>query len=847
MIYKYWGCTALKKLVFQDGDSQLSLGYNYYNSSSSGAGKGLFYDCPLEDLYLGRNISYASWSNYGYSPFYGKTALTSVTIGNSVTSIDHYAFSGCSGLTSVSIPNSVTSIGQNAFNDCTGLTKAKFASIEGLCGISFGDNTANPLYYAHHLYIGGNEVKNLVIPNSVKSISGSTFVGCSGLESIVVNSGNTVYDSREGCNAIIETASNTLVVGCKNTTIPNSVTSIGDNAFYGCTGLTSIDIPNSVISIGQNAFSGTAWYDNQPNGLIYAGKVAYSYKGTMYGGTSIGLKEGTLGIADYAFSGRTGLKSITIPNSVTTVGDGAFYGCTGLKSITIPNSVTNFGGDLFSGCTGLTSVSIGNSVTSIASSTFKGCTGLTSITILDGTSTLKFEGSDHFKDAGSLSDIYIGRNFSRSTTFQTISKLKTLTLGDDVTSIEGECFSGCKSLTTVNMGNNIRYVSKNTFPSTAKIYVNRATTSLIKLWKAGYIPYEKGTEKLMNPFGESERTASSMNLHLSFVDSLATNFTNKKLSVNGMNVENDTLFLSGLDPNTSYDISFNCICKTRYYNGSYYSSDYDNLTFNINLSTDALDFTTQLPKVISEGNVIVSAKSNLDDVETNVGFEWRRQDWNDDFDSKTGGAYLYNGEMEGYIRSINPNYLWKFRPYYISDSGKSYYGEWKGMDPSDYSYFEPTVHTYASVTVNENTAMVKGYAQRGTDNVTSQGFLYWPNNGNNVKAEQPMRVTEVPDDAKKVTAKGTVMTAKLTGLSYNTTYSYVAFVETSEGETFYGEEMTFQTDDDLTGIEPIHNAPSIMHNEEAIYDLQGRRQTKMQKGINIIRMSNGTTRKVLVM
>ena len=134
-----------------------------------------------------------------------------------VTSIGNSAFSGCSGLTSVSIGNSVTSIGHWAFERCSGLT-------------------------------------SITIPNSVTSIGGDVFSGCSGLTSIVVNKGNSVYDSRNNCNAIIKTSTNELVLGCKTTKIPNSVTSIGGGAFSGCSCLTSIEIPNSVTTIKSYAF-----------------------------------------------------------------------------------------------------------------------------------------------------------------------------------------------------------------------------------------------------------------------------------------------------------------------------------------------------------------------------------------------------------------------------------------------------------------------------------------------------------------------------------------------------------------------------------------------------------------
>ena len=185
-----------------------------------------------------------------------------------------------------------------------------------------------------------SSLTSVTIPESVTSIGNSVFYNCSSLTSV---------------------------------TIPDGVTSIGNYTFRECSSLTSITIPNSVTNIGRFAFFGTAWYNNQPDGLVYAGKVAYIYKGTMPRNTSIELAEGTLGIAGYAFESCSGLTSVTIPNSVTSIGTLAFLDCSSLTSITIPNSVTSIGSSAFEGCSSLTSVTIPDGVTSIGGFTFYKC------------------------------------------------------------------------------------------------------------------------------------------------------------------------------------------------------------------------------------------------------------------------------------------------------------------------------------------------------------------------------------------------------------------------------------------------------------------------------------------
>ena len=202
---------------------------------------------------------------------------------------------------------------------------------------------------------------SITIPKSVTEIGALAFNGCTGLTSIVVAEGNSVYDSRENCNAIIETATNMLFIGCSSTIIPEGVTSIGKRAFDECTGLTNIVIPEGVTRIGTAAFE-------ECTGL-----------------TSIVIPEGVTSIGEKAFYGCTGLTSVVIPESVTEIGDFAFCGCSGLTSIVIPEGVTRIGSDAFLGCTGLTSITIPKSVINIHHrNPFQGCTGLTSIVVEEG-------------------------------------------------------------------------------------------------------------------------------------------------------------------------------------------------------------------------------------------------------------------------------------------------------------------------------------------------------------------------------------------------------------------------------------------------------------------------------
>lgn len=315
-------------------------------------------------------------------------------------------------------------------------------------------------------------------------------------------------------------------------------------------------------------------------------------------------------------------------------------------------------------------------------------------------------------------------------------------------------------------------------------------------------------------------------------------FKGEYLTFNGKKYypQNHQVKLTGLEPETTHN------------NIPFYGEvdGYITIEASVEFQTTSLEMVTSQPKVVSAGNVIVAAETNIGDDESNVGFEWRRTDWSDDFVSNTGNAYVYNGVMEGYIRNLYTEKLWKYRPYYVSAQGNYYYGEWVGIDPTNTSYFEPTVHTYASVSVNGNTAAVKGYALTGTDKVTAQGFKYWKTAADAKDRDGMNRVAAVPSDAMTIEASGQVMTATLVGLDYNATYHYAAFVTTAEGDTFYGEEQSFATGEDPSGIGGVPYSEPKPVTIVARYNMNGQPLSAPQKGINLLKMSDGTVKKVLV-
>ena len=337
--------------------------------------------------------------------------------------------------------------------------------------IQFEDVDYNVTSIGPSAFQYSNELTRVSIPNSIISIESCAFLGCDGISLVkipdsVISIGNEAF---WGCS------------GLTSVSIGNSVTSIGRSAFEGCSKLSSVNIPNNVVNIDRDAFKSTSWFNNQLDGLVYAGNVAYKYKGTMPPNTNIIIQEGTTSISPAAFYNCSGLANVSIPNSVISIGDEAFYGCSSLTAIAIPGSITTIGYCVFQNCSGLTSVTIPNSVTSIGIAAFSGCKSLNSLTIPSSVTTI---GLFAFSGCSGLNSIVIpdGVISIDGEAFKNCSNVTSVSIPNSVTSIGAEVFSGTSWYENQEDGlvyaNNVAYKYKGTMPENAQIKIKEGTTLL---------------------------------------------------------------------------------------------------------------------------------------------------------------------------------------------------------------------------------------------------------------------------------------------------------------------------------------------------------------------------------
>ncbi len=535
----FMNCTKLTSIIIQAGVT--SIGEQAFKTCTS-----------LESVTLPEGIT-----TIGRYAFQDCSALQSIIIPDGVTEIKSYTFSGCQSLKSITIPKTITKIDYESFSNCSGLENVYIFDLSSFCKIDFYyayHSYSTPFRYAHHLYLNNEEVTDLIIPDDITSIPPKLFISCYSFQSVTIPESVTTIGEHafqgclnlktanipqsvtsigtwifQGCSSLTSLAINCPIIeeeigrleSVKELTIGNTVTTIGEKAFYGFSGITTLKIPSSVKTIQDNAFIGCTsleeltiedsqdvlncgnngtktspgsytvsylgLFSDSPLKKLYLGRnISYALSDTDWYWnsyspfrnkrtiTSVTFGESVTRINSGEFYGCSALTSIEIPEKVTKIGDCAFKDCSKLNEILLPTGLLEFGHRAFEYC-GFTSFVIPENITTIGERGFYGCWKLSSVQIAKGITI----GSDAFGDCSNLSAIYTPSiedwtqiNFTDANANPLTSAkalyignelVTTLSLSDKVKTVGKYAFYGYDKLTSLNISNGVESIGTHAF------------------------------------------------------------------------------------------------------------------------------------------------------------------------------------------------------------------------------------------------------------------------------------------------------------------------------------------------------------------------------------------------
>lgn len=803
-----------------------------------------------------------------------------------VTYIGKYAFSNCSELTSVTLPDGITEIQEKAFY-ASGIKDLHLPSSVNFIGKRAFENM--------------KELETINIPAQV-TYDASIFSNNESLKAINVDEGHKTLCSVDG---IMFSKDKTILYifpsGRGGTyIIPDNVKSIENTAFDDCSESTTIIIEHS-LNIEYGAFSGF-------HGILYTMINPVSYVSDLNEDAAVFVPqlylEETKNATDACVYSTEDPYAITCDKALMkgfylNIRENPYSDNTAIKEIKITNDIAGFSKVIPEKETGIIQVFglkpnkytihlLTQDNKEVTASFMTESLSLGMLKLIKAQMTkLKFDNISISEDESAIlkSKGVLIESWGESSRFVecldsfNVSGLAIGRLYDVYPYAvfeDGDTIIGARQTVSTNALKNFDPILKSSTQTTLTIGVGGLAVDesvQVEEWglynNGSYAPFETSTTienlecnqkydvqvyfkynggKLCVSSKKSFRTK---NIDIKWNEQITSTSVILKPEIDGGDVEvyswcfyydkqkfqQESLKISGLTPNSyTENVMIDVKCKG---NIQHFSRSFQTLPLEMNMLR---------PKAVSPTCAIVAATTNVDENETNVGFQWKKYDSPESLEPKEGYAAIYNGQLEGYLKNLQTSSYYNVRAFYKDNDGVYYFTDWTTFDPSDFSFFEPTVHTYPVEEITDNSIKVKGYVLAGTDEIEEQGFQYWKmdegvQNSRSVTADLvPSSIDD--SDVTTVLAQGQVMNITITGLQANTTYCIRAFAKTAEA-TQYGEEIIFMTTN-TTGIETSEveeqGTPVIV----GYYDLNGRQFNSLQKGINIIRYSDGSVRKLIV-
>lgn len=672
--------------------------------------------------------------------------------------------------------------------------------------------------------LGNNtNVKVVELPSTLKTITGNIFKGLTSLNTIFVDKDNPYFCSKEGA---LYSKDTTFLIkvpcACQKMYIDPSTTSIGGYAFYG-TQIKEIHLSKNISFIGEWAFTATPnlksfeidsdnpYYVTDGMAILTKDQkklVALNSNRNFYNIPQT-VEECSKGAICY----NKKIQVLVLPYVLEKIPD--FTNCTNLMNIfsfqkidydKLPKGVCLFMPSTYieekesKNYKIIPFVEIDNTQSKITLSSHN----ISPITLTQATIGKDTKKSDEDNELISFSNLSPSKQYNSEISFIfkpfTMGGQYTITGSFPITTLKPELDIKLQKVTNTTLSvkgvceGDMKVIKHNIDDEEGQDVTIRSlapgrnvivTYSIITDDGSSFSTSKEFQTKEIELMITASKGSTSCVLSGSYKNTDATIIHSGFYESNS-----DVLKLTGLDPNTQYS-------RTYYVT----TEEGGTISKTVNFKTKNLELTTLQPKGVNTTSSVVSAKTNIDEEETNVGFQWRKYDAPSSLKSSEGYAPIYNGVLEGFIKNLQPSSYYNVRAFYKSKVGKYYYGDWVTFDPSDFSFFEPTVHTYAKISIENNTAQVRGVALQGSDDILEQGFEYWMEN------EAKSRSTNA---VQKVLATGQNMEAELTNLAYNTTYYCHAYVKT-EKTTTYGETQQFTTPKQETS--GISNITSDAHED----------------------------------